>query len=266
LSEVPGLQLRRRLDARKSLLLGFLLALAAAYPTSMFRSDTSHLINTMIALPFVLALAVRDLPNGFSTRWQVQWTSRIALIAVVFAFFPLREFFRDLPHKVVLAPLSRFAARSEPAGPPADNRAPFLRATRYLCDEPQVCNGNVPMREFLEEASALRELIGTRKTYVADFPGTYTGFPYFMLDLNPAPYLLDRSMMIINSKLEAEALEYFRNRIQECEAIITVEMDAPEVRLFLQAYPGAKIMSRFLGKQPYYLVLARGDAPGIARD
>ncbi len=264
LTEIPGFRLRRRLDARKSLLLAFLLALAASYPTSLFRSDSSHLMNTTIALPFVLVLALRDLPDSFSRRWPIQGAWRVALVAMAFYFFPLRPFFGDILHQVVQAPLSRFVARSEPPGPPPDNRVPFQRATQYLCDEPQVCNGNVPMRQFLEEASAVHDLIGTRRTYVQDFPGTYTGFLYFMLDLNPAPYLLDRSMMIINSKLEAEALEYFKRHVQECEAIIAIERDIPEIRLFLQAHPNATTMKRFLGDRPYYLVLAPGDASPIA--
>jgi hypothetical protein len=264
LSEMPGFELRRRLDARKSLLLAFLFALAASYPTSLFRSDSSHLMNTLIALPFVLVLAIRDVPEFISARSPVRWALRGALIAIMFYLFPLRPFFEDVVHQVVQAPLVRFAAHTEPAASPMDGRAPFLRATRYLCDEPEVCNGNVSMRQFLEEASAVRELIGTRRTYVQDFPGTYTGFPYFMLDLNPAPYFMDKSMMIINSKLEAEAIEYFGNRILECRAIIATEIDAPEIRLFMQAYPHASVLKRSLGDRPYYLLLGPVESSRVA--
>jgi hypothetical protein len=77
-----------------------------------------------------------------------------------------------------------------------------------------------------------------------------------MLDLNPAPYFMDKSMMIINSKLETEAIEYFGSRIQECQAIIATDIDAPEIRLFMQEYPRASVIKRSLGDRPYYLLLA----------
>lgn len=256
LSELPGLRLRRRLDARKGLMLAFLFALAASYPTSLFRSDSSHLMNTAIALPCVLVLAIRDAPGWITDQWQARWGLRIASVALAFYLFPLGPFFGTIYQECVRAPLARFASTSERTAPPQDPRVPFVRATRFLCDEKEVCNGNVPMRQFLEEASAVRALIGSRRTYVEGFPGTYVGIVYFMLDLNPAPYLLDKHLMIINSEIEQEALEYFKSGVRECGAVIADDMTAPEVQIFRDAHPGSKVINRFLGSKPYYLLLA----------
>jgi len=260
LTEMRGFRLRRQLDASKTLLLAFLFALAASYPTSMFRSDSSHLMNTLIALPFVLVLALRDLPQWIATRPSARWAARIALIAIFFYLFPLEPFVAKI-YPTLVRPLARFVSSRPPQSPNRDGRVPFLRATRYLCDEPQVCNGNVSMRQFLEEASAVRELIGNRKTYVQDFPGTYVGLVYFMLDLDPAPYLLDKHLMIINTKLEQEALVYFKDRADQCEAMIAVDKNSPEVAIFEEAHPHAAILNRFLGKRPYYLLLAPTQLP-----
>lgn len=80
---------------------------------------------------------------------------------------------------------------------------------------------------------------------------------YFMLDLNPAPYLLDKHLMINNSEIENEALEYFKSGVPECGAVIADDMTAPEV----QNPPGRaswQQSNKALPRKPYYLITDSG--------
>lgn len=212
----------------------------------------------MIALPFVLFLSVRDLPDWIVTQRAGRWALRILLIAVSFYLFPLRPFFGDIANQVFSAPLARFKGGNMPDGPAPDDRVPFRRATRYLSDEPIAAAslGKLPMRPLLEYLSGLQPLVARRKTYIRGFPGTAAAFPYFMMDLTPAPYLLDRDMMIVNSTILAEATGYFKKHMRECEAVITDDLAAPEVQIFQQAYPGATVISHPMRGSAVYVLLA----------
>jgi len=108
------LRLIRPLPPARVRLLGFLLALVASYPSALFRSDSSHLLNTLIALPFVIFLACWDLPNWLAAGRPARWTLRIAAILVAFYAFPLRTFLPDILGRVVLRPLARFAQQKQP--------------------------------------------------------------------------------------------------------------------------------------------------------
>ena len=258
LGDPRTLRLRRPLNAAQVRLLGFLCALAASYPASLFRSDGSHLMNTFIALPFVIFLTFWDMPNWLAAAWPARWAWRIATVLVVFYLFPLSIFFHEIVARVS-QPMAKFAEQKAPPARPIDYRPPFLRATRYLSDEPIVADsvGDIPMRSFLEYLDGLRSLIGTRRTYIQSFPGTAAAFPYFMMDLTPAPHLVDRDMLMINAEMRDEAVEYFREHVAECDALITPDLNSDEVAVFRAAYPNAVTIQRSLGTLTVYVLIGR---------
>jgi hypothetical protein len=258
LCDFRGLRLRRILNARQIRLLAFVCVLAACYPASLFRSDSTHLLNTMIALPFVLILSFLDWPDWVATTRLGRWSCRLLILAAAFYLFPLRPSLSRVFHQDLKPSLDRFVQVAGPPVPPLDSRVPFMRATRYLSDEPLICGGSVAMRPFLECLSEVHTLIGTRKTYVQGIPGTYSGLIYFMLDLTPAPYLLDRETMMINAQLQQEALDYFKERVSECQCVIATQLSAPEVQIFMQAHSDASVVRRSLGKRAFYVVVAGG--------
>ena len=262
LGDPRKMRLRIRLNAAQVRLLGFLCALAASYPSSLFRSDSSHLMNTFIALPFVIFLTCWDLPNWLAAAWTARWAWRIATVLVVSYLFPLSPFFHEIVARVS-QPLAKFAEQKAPPARPIDDRVPFLRATRYLSDEPIAAGSlvDIPMRSFLEYLDELRSLIGTRRTYITSFPGTAASFPYFMMDLTPAPHLVDRDMLMINAQMQDEAVAYFREHVAECDAVITPDLSGAEVAIFREAYPNAATIKRTLGRLTVYVLIGR--APEI---
>lgn len=98
--------------------------------------------------------------------------------------------------------------------------------------------------------------IGARRTYIQSFPGAAAGFPYFMMDLVPAPHLFDRDMLMINDQLEDEAFTYFRKHVSECDALITPDLNSAEAAIFRAAYPNAGTFKRSLNRVNVYVLIA----------
>jgi hypothetical protein len=246
--------LRGPLDPRQSRLLAFVCAAAAAYAVSLFRSDSWHTRNTTAALPFVILLAFWDLPQWTTRAGWPRWTLRAAIAAIMLWVYPLiGEYATNLYGELVRAPMRRFAAYTAPPSAPADPRMPFQRATRYLSDEPQVCEGSVPVRAFLEEMSALRDIVGTRRTMVIAFPGLTPGLINFIADLTPAPHFMAREMIMAD--MMPESIAWLKSHIDQYDCIITDDLDDPETTTFRREYPNARVVTRSLGGDEYYIVL-----------
>ena len=257
--DVRTLRLRRPLSGRQALLFAFVSVLAACYQTALYRSDASHLLNTMIALPFMLVLSFRDLPGWMADTWPSRWAIRGLIVAAALWVYPLLPHLAD-PYQAIVKPAwAKFTRPPSRAVAAADDRIPFRRATAAVSDEPAVAGTTgVPMRKFLEDASALRDLIGSRPTYVAAVPYYYTGLLYFMLDLTPARFLFDRETMILNENLSREATAYFQAHAGEAECVITTTVAAPESQAFLRAHPNAVALNRSLGDAPIVVLIEPG--------
>lgn len=257
--DLPRRQLRRGLDAAQLRVLAFLSALAASYMTALFRSDAAHLQNTMLALPFVILLAVRDVPAWVGRGPAVQWVGRLVIAATIWYIFPIGPTLRSTYVAAISAPLQRFFSAPEFAAPPLDapaseTRIPFLRATTYLTDEPVLAAGSVSMREFLEVATSIRELVGSRPTLVEGFPANDPGLIYFMLDLTPAPQRFNRSTMILNAAMWDQEFEYFRQHFREVDCVITENLTTRIAQMFVAEFPAATVVEKTIGGRPVYVI------------
>lgn len=259
LRDGAALRLRRALDRRQVLFLACVCTLAATYMTSLYRSDAAHLTNTLLPLPLVLALGFRDWPEWIARSGFGRTVVRIAFVAGALYLYPLADVVTNVYGTVFEGPWLHLVehAPEPPPGVQDDPRIPFKRATKYLADEPLVADGSVPMRTFLEEATAVRELIGTRKTYVESFPTLYTGVIYFMLDLTPASYQYDQETLVINDEIRAEAYRYFRQHVRDVEAVVTRSTESREAQIFFVAHPEARIIPRKLAQYPYVVLIAQ---------
>jgi hypothetical protein len=256
--DVRTLSLRTRLDEAQTRFLAFVCVALFCYQAALFRSDSAHLVNTMLALPFVLVLATRDAPAWLATTWPARALLRTMLVALFIVVYPISAPFVDPYAVLVAAPAARFQATfpNDP-NPSADQRIPFKRAGRYLADEPAAGPGMVAMRTFLEAASEIRDLIGTRRTFVDGVTaGAYTGLWFFLLDLTPGPVLFERETMIINNEVVDMAFEHFQQHVREFDAIIAPGLGAREVRLFLAAHPDAVTAERHIGRETVYVLLS----------
>jgi hypothetical protein len=259
------------LDFRRRRLLAFLCVQLACFQTTLLRSDSAHLMNTLTALPFVLVLGIVDLPRFLVSRWLARIAVGVVFLSLVLLIFPaLRARQWD---RLVLAPLAKLRQTDDGAVLPAEGgrRVGFERGTPWLADEPMLAVGSgLSVREFLDFASDLHDLVGPRKTYVADV-GTgcamtvrgecvWSGAVYFMADLVPAPYPLDRDTMTINDKVRRRVSEHIRTNHRDYDCVITSSLASPEAEAFLSTHPGASVVQRQLGRHQVYILLSTGPA------
>jgi hypothetical protein len=256
------------LDVNRRRLLAFLCVQLACFQTVLLRSDTEHLINALIALPFVVALGIVELPRFVAARWPARLAVGVVFLSLVLLIVPaLRARRWD---QLVLAPVAKWRPDDEPSSMPIKygDRAGFKRATRWLADEPVLAaTSGLSMREFLDFASDLHDLVGPRKTYVAGIGSgcgmttrgecVWSGAVYFMADLMPAPYLLDRDTMMINDPLTRQVSEHIRAHGRDYECMITSSLAASESEAFLSAHPDATVVQRHLGPHPVYVLLSK---------
>ncbi len=256
LTDLRTLTLRQHLDPARVRLLAFVSVLLACYQTALLRSDYVHLMNTMLALPFVIVLAVRDLPGFVATTWTARAAVRAVLIAGALWMYPIGPVLANPWASVVTMPLVRLHPAALTTVLAKDRRVVFRRATPDLTDEPAVAPGMPPMRTFLEAGTELRDLIGTRRTFVdGRVAGGFSGLYYFLLDLTPGPILFEKETMVINNAIADEAFEHFKRHAGEFECILTDSLGTREVQAFRAAHPDAQILERTVGARRFYVVL-----------
>jgi hypothetical protein len=241
------------LEPRRAFFLAFVCVQMVCYQTSLFRSDNSHVRNTMIALPFVLVLAFWDLPQWLAeSRWR-RTAIRAMVVVLSLCVYPTLQSYAWT--SMLTTPMTRFSVRPSPSVA-YDGRVAFKRATALLRDEPELAsNSGMSMREFLAAASELHDVVGQRKTYIAYIGNVYTGLLYFMADLTPAPYPLDLETMTINGDLRALVIEHMRMHPDDYECYIGTSLEQTEAQVFLAGHPRAVTLQRKLGPTPLYVLL-----------
>ena len=249
------------LDPSRAQLLAFLCVQLACFQTALRHSDSSHVLNTLIALPFVIVAGFLDVPRWHGETRGARLALRAAFVAGVLVVCPaLRS---QLPLEWTSL-LTRPAARFRVAGgqePPApyEGRVAYRRVPRLLHDLPSLGNAaGVSMRTFLDFASDVHETVGSRKTYVRDLGVPYLadGLLYFLANLTPAPALPDRDTFTINDEARRAVADRIRARPREFECFIASSLDGPEAAAFLETHPDAQRHMRRLGRARLYVLLS----------
>lgn len=233
----------REWPRERVLLVSALVAACVGFTGAFLRSDSSHLVNTMLALPVALVLAVVYLPGllGISSKPR-RLLAGAALAAVPLALLPITQF-KGLPDRLA-EPLNRFSYQS-PAiqwQRAAPDTIAGNRLNGVLHSPQQWCCTRfrypVSMREFASILNQLHDTVGDRRVYVANFiDGMEPGAAYFLADLKPAPTNLEPFTMVMNQDLLRQFLRYFQGHISDVHAIVAVFPNLPEVRMFEAAYP-----------------------------
>jgi hypothetical protein len=78
-----------------------------------------------------------------------------------------------------------------------------------------------------------------------------------MADLTPAPYPLDLETMMINGNLRDLVIEHMRRHPEAYECFIGTSLAQTEAQVFLEGHPGAVTLTRQLGPQTIYVLLAQ---------
>jgi hypothetical protein len=247
------------LDFNRRRLLSFVCVQLACFQTALFRSDASHVMNTLIALPFVLALGVVDVPRFLAAKWPARIVVGAVFVSLVLLIYPTLRTSQWRP--LIVAPTAKLrAVAPSPLPVKYGSRVGFRRATRWLADEPLLADSSgLSMREFAEFTSDLHDLVGVRKTYVASLRRVWAGAVYFMADLVPAPFPLDRDTMTINQPLRDRVTDHIRSHPRDYECLISNSLSEQESEAFLATHAAAVITQRQLGSEPVYIILSRPD-------
>lgn len=233
----------RNWSQERVLLVSALVAACISLTGAFLRSDGSHLVNTLLATPVALVLAVAYLPRllGIGTVRRRVFAA-MALAAIPLAMLP----FAQIKHvgDRLTGPLARFDyhspalqwQRAAPESMAARRLGPVLQTPDQWCCT--YFRYPVSMREFAQIINRIHAVVGDRRVYVANFiDGMEPGAAYFVADLNPAPTNLEPFTMVMNQDLLRQFLDYFQDHISDVQAIVAVFPNLPEVRMFEKAYP-----------------------------
>jgi len=88
---------------------------------------------------------------------------------------------------------------------------------------------------------------------VITIPGLTPGAVSFFAGLNPAPHFMAREMIMAD--MLPESMAWLKSHIDAYDCIITDDLDNAEARAFGEHYPAARVVTRSLGSDPYYVVL-----------
>jgi hypothetical protein len=239
------LGIARRWEPERVLLVSALVAACVANIGSLPRADPPHLLNTMLALPVAIVLAVAYLPRllGFRSRAR-GWLVAAAVAAAVVALMPFSQV-TGAPDRLTSPIAGRFSYESPALA--YDRIDPHSvagrRLTRDIAARPgQWCCTHfrypTSMREFGAILNRLHAILGDRRVYVANFiDELHPGAAYFLADLNPAPIYFEPLTMAINEHELQAFLAHFRDHLSEVDAVVAVYPKLPEAKMFARRYP-----------------------------
>jgi hypothetical protein len=220
------------------------------YQGALLRSDSWHLTGTVLMVPALVIVASSALPRLLGARRVTAAVVGVALGAASFSLLPRSAVAWTSLRSAAEAPYldrQRLAA-DPPARPPATLAASRIGAGL------DSARSTVRIIRLLDRMHAV---IGGRTTYVADYPGGYTGFAYFAADLTPAPVLADKDQTVLNEPQLIAYMSYFRASVlPRTQALVTSSLDAPEAQFFVRRYPGTRRVTLHDGRKPYYVLLA----------
>jgi hypothetical protein len=263
LLRVKPLRIATQWSRERTLVASVLVVCAVSYAGTLLRSDTSHLINTMLAVPVLAVLSVAYLPRIVApTASRRTLVGGSVAIASAFALlFPLARL-TDVPRRVVVPATARVSFLRD-GGRGSDTTLPGTRMGPGLAAAPLCCTTSLlsdapPMKPFLGFLDHIHAIVGTRPVYVAWGRGSgMPGLIYFGAALRPAPLYVEPGTLLVNKVVERRFLREFRQNIHEIRALVTIDVTPnPERDIFTAAYPRHRSIMLPLQTQSVHVLLA----------
>ena len=230
----------------------------ALYSGALLRSDTPHLIGTMLPVPAFLIVVATTLPWVVGARRRATLAvAGAVLVAVASVLVPPSAFELSGVKARLEAPyLDRQRLAEEPR-PVTPATAAGMRVGVGLSDAPICCmQSTASMPTFVLLMDRIHAIVGDRVTYVVDFPDAYPGLVYFVADLDPAPIPLEKFTMILTQPQRLTFLADFEERVlPQTEALLTSSLSANETQSFLMRYKDARQITLSYRGEPYYVML-----------
>lgn len=229
---------------RRIVLVSAITAAVISHLGALTRSDVPHLVNTELALPAAVCLAVFDLPGLLGARSRrTRWAGGLAIAAAALAILPLvpRGLAPSLTPQKLWRPLEARlnppAKRPLPAGIPAGSVA-AARIGDATLRQPTCCTKtHVPMIRFVRFMDRLHAVVGGRRTFVDAAPIVTPPVVYFLADLRPAPFMQDYGTMVLNNEMRRPWFRFFRAHLAQMQALVTTNADRASPRIWAKAFP-----------------------------
>jgi hypothetical protein len=231
------------------------------YQGALLRSDADHLTGTLLVVPALVVTCATTLPRllGGIQRKTLVLAGALLCIASLLLLLPLHAYAPSSIGNQAAAPWldrQRLATMPAPA-PPATVAAERIGTGVWA--GPSCCQRlSEPMSDLIKLGNEIHAIIGNRTTYVVGFPAGYPGLIYFIADLRPAPYPLDKRTMVLTTA-QADAFEAtFRKAVlPHTQALVTQVLRGPEAKAFLKRYPHAvRFELRYHKYRSYWVLLS----------
>jgi hypothetical protein len=229
------------------------------YQGALLRADSDHLYGTELVVPALVIMAATLLPRLVgAVQPKAVAGAGVLIFCASFLLFPYKAVSPFTVTGWAAAPLrERLWLAAEPA-PTTPTTIAGQRVGPGLASAPACCQGGLieTMPAFVSLMNKIHRLVGSRTTYVVDFPEGYPGIVYFVADLTPAPVPIDFQTMVLNVPQEVAYMAYFRTNVMpKTYAVLTTSLAADEARYFRRAYPGVRTIRLTFTGEPYYLLL-----------
>ena len=246
-------------------LLGFVCVSLVCFTGALFRKDSSHFINVLIAVPAVVAALW-----SHAARPGEPILLRLFLALAVAAFvavFPGSRQLTLFPSRHLSAAWTRVTNGPSPPSASAwsnDHGVAFRRAGDFVSSDYPIYEGAMPARAFFETMEEVRTRVGNRPAYVQSFPQVPPYLVYFFADLRPGPILFDPGTMVFHSGIEQRFLRHMEDHCREFDAVIGTDPTAREVQIFRACHDGVSETRNVVSGNPYY-VWTSGNSSEAAR-
>lgn len=243
------------LDARRIRFLAFVCVQVVCYQTALLRSDSTHVMNTLVALPFIIVLGLIDLPTWLTSKPFPRWAIRAVFAALVMVVYPTIR--PSTLWSVAREPARRFERRDVPSVGADLLKSAALRRLPLPPEMPLFLgNPTVSLRQFDNLTAEIHALVEDRKTYFLRSEWISGGLIALAADLNPAPHPLGGEILTVNDRIKLEIARHIRAHPQDYGAFIGPSLADLEAVAFLESHPGAITFRRMLGSSTFYVLLA----------
>jgi hypothetical protein len=239
------------------LLVGTLVTTIVLYEGSLLRSDTTHLIGTMLPVPALVTVVVTTLPRVVgASRFGTQVVAGAALVCAAFVLVPSGAFdWAGVRARLEAPYLDRRQLAGEPS-PPAPTTIAGKRVGAGLALAPSCCTHSTwSMPRFIRLMNEIHRIVGDRVTYVVDFPDAYPGLVYLVADLRPAPIPLEPYTMVLTVPQRDAFYADFQARVlPRIQALVTSDLTRSEAQYFLALNENAQRVTLDYRGKPYYVL------------
>jgi hypothetical protein len=231
-------------------------AAITSHEGALLRADSSHLMNTMLAVPVLLVVLVAYGSRVYGIeRGFFSLVFAAAIVAVALGLLPSHTYRPRVLLDRIVAPVTTRLDGEFWTTPPDAPRGSVAAARVGASLLGQPSSRPVSMPRFVAIMDRLHDVIGNRATYVASFKDAYPGLVYFVADLRPAPILLEPSTLIVNLGVQGQFLRDFRDHINNVRAIVTLSLESPEAKIFAHTFPAHRTITLQYLRDPVFVLL-----------